>query len=74
VSSALVALGFIGQISDAGETFELFSLAVIPVLFWLGLLTFIRVLEKSIEDLYVLHERRTFTRAFAHIDVAFPSA
>jgi hypothetical protein len=171
VSSALVALGFIGQVSEAGDTFQLFSLAVIPVLFWLGLLTFIRVLEKSIEDLYyarainrirhyylelaaddagyfllggnddvagvfanmatspsraqllyspattvgvvnsvvggsgialligavsdaspglavavgafaagglalvhVLHERRTFTRAFAHMDVAFPSA
>jgi hypothetical protein len=52
VSSALVALGFIGQVSDVGETFRLFSLAVIPVLFWLGLLTFLRVLEKSIEDLY----------------------
>jgi hypothetical protein len=52
VSSALVALGFIGQISDVGSTFRLFSLAVVPVLFWLGLLTYVRVLEKSIEDLY----------------------
>jgi hypothetical protein len=52
VSSALVALGFIGQASDVGETFRLFSLAVIPVLFWLGLLTYVRLLEKSIEDLY----------------------
>jgi hypothetical protein len=52
VSSALVALGFIGQVSDIGETFRLFSLAVIPVLFWLGLLTYVRVLEKSVEDLY----------------------
>jgi hypothetical protein len=30
----------------------LFSLALIPVLFWLGLLTYVRVLEKSIEDLF----------------------
>jgi hypothetical protein len=52
VSSALVALGFIGQVSAVGETFRLFSLAVIPVLFWLGLLTYVRVLEKSIEDLF----------------------
>jgi hypothetical protein len=52
VSSALVALGFIGQVSAVGETFRLFSLAVIPVLFWLGLLTYVRVLEKSVEDLY----------------------
>jgi hypothetical protein len=52
VSSALVALGFIAQASDVGEKFRLFWLAVIPVLFWLGLLTFVRVLEKSIEDLY----------------------
>ena len=52
VSSALIALGFIGQLSDLGDTFRLFSLAVIPVLFWLGVLTYVRVLEKSIEDLY----------------------
>jgi uncharacterized membrane protein YkgB len=52
VSSALVALGFIGQVSEVGDTFHLFSLAVVPVLFWLGLLTFVRVQEKSIEDLY----------------------
>jgi threonine dehydrogenase-like Zn-dependent dehydrogenase len=52
VSSALVALGFIGQVSEVGDTFRLFALAVIPVLFWLGLLTFVRVLEKSVEDLY----------------------
>jgi hypothetical protein len=52
VSSALIALGFIGQVSDVGETFRLFSLAVMPVLFWLGLLTYVRVLEKSIEALY----------------------
>jgi hypothetical protein len=52
VSSALVALGFIGQVSAVGETFRLFALAVLPVLFWLGLLTYVRVVEKSIEDLY----------------------
>jgi hypothetical protein len=52
VSSALVALGFMAQVSNVGDTFRLFSLAVIPVLFWLGLLTFVRVLEKTIEDLY----------------------
>jgi hypothetical protein len=52
VSSALVALGFIGQVSDVGDTFQLFALAVVPVLFWLGLLTYVRVLEKTIEDLF----------------------
>jgi hypothetical protein len=49
VSSGLIALGFVAQVAD--ETFRLFALAVIPVLAWLGLITFMRVLENGIEDI-----------------------
>jgi hypothetical protein len=51
VSSTLVALGFIGQISTVGDTFNVFALTVLPTLYVLGLFTFIRVTENGVEDL-----------------------
>jgi hypothetical protein len=51
VSSTLVALGFIGQISDVGDTFKGFALTALPTLYILGLFTFIRVVENGVEDM-----------------------
>jgi hypothetical protein len=52
VSSALIALGFVAQVSEAGGTFELFALTIFPVLFFLGGVTWKRMLESSIEDIF----------------------
>jgi hypothetical protein len=49
VSATLVALGFVGQ-SAHDEMFEVFALTVLPTLFLLGLVTFFRLAESSIED------------------------
>jgi hypothetical protein len=51
VSSTLVALGFIGQITEVGDTFKIFALTALPTLYLLGLFTFIRVVENGVEDL-----------------------
>jgi hypothetical protein len=51
VSSTLVALGFIGQISEVGDTFNVFALTALPTLYVLGIFTFIRTVENGIEDL-----------------------
>jgi hypothetical protein len=51
VSSTLVALGFIGQITEAGDTFKIFALTTLPTLYVLGLFTFIRVVENGVEDM-----------------------
>lgn len=52
VSAGLVALAFAGQVSRTGLL--VFGLVLLPVLFFLGLVTFARVLQSSIEDtLYV---------------------
>jgi hypothetical protein len=48
VSSTLIALGFIAQVSE--EAFDVFALAVLPTLFALGVFTFVRVVESSVED------------------------
>jgi hypothetical protein len=52
VSSALIALGFVAQVSKVGQTFRLFALAILPVLFFLGLVTYVRLLEKAIEEFF----------------------
>ena len=50
VSSALVALGFIGQVSEIGDTFNVFALTVLPTLYLLGIVTYVRLVECGAED------------------------
>jgi hypothetical protein len=51
VSSGLVALAFVGQLSHLGTAFFVFSLVVIPTLFLMGLITFERVLQSGTADM-----------------------
>ena len=50
VSSGLVALAFVGQISHLGTAFFVFSLVVLPTLLFMGLITFERVLQAGSVD------------------------
>jgi hypothetical protein len=50
VSSSLVALGFIGQVSEVGAPFRMFALIVLPTLYVLGIVTHIRLVECGVED------------------------
>lgn len=50
VSSGLVALGFITNLSGIGDVFNVFALTVLPTLYVLGAVTFIRLIECSAED------------------------
>jgi len=51
VSSGLVALAFVGQLSHLGTAFFVFSLVVLPTLFFMGLITFERVLQAGSADI-----------------------
>jgi hypothetical protein len=51
VSSALIALGFIAQASELGTAFDAFALVVLPTLYVLGVFTFVRLVESSVESL-----------------------
>lgn len=51
ISSTLIALAFIGQISRLGGVFFLFAIVLFPSLVFLGLVTFERVLQSAIEDM-----------------------
>jgi hypothetical protein len=52
VSSTLIALAFVGQMSSLGVPFQVFTLILLPTLVFLGEATFGRVLESSIEDYF----------------------
>lgn len=51
VSSAVVAVAFIGQASGLSEGFFLFVLVLFPSLLFLGIFTFRRVLQTAVEDI-----------------------
>jgi hypothetical protein len=50
LSSATIAIAFIGQISELGDPFYLFALTLLPPVFLLGIFTFLRLVQTGIED------------------------
>ncbi len=55
VSSAVVALAFIGQVSGMGRGFFVFGLVLFPPLLYLGFVTFERAIQTAIENM--IHTR-----------------
>jgi hypothetical protein len=55
LSSNLIALAFIGQMSRLGEPFYAFALILLPVLAFVGAVTFLRLVQCSIEDIAFAH-------------------
>ena len=55
VSSAVVALAFVGQVSEMGGAFLLFGLVLFPSLLFLGFVTFERAIQTAIENM--IHSR-----------------
>lgn len=51
VSSAVVALAFIGQVSGIGTAFFIFGLVLFPSLLFLGFVTFERAIQTAIENM-----------------------
>lgn len=55
LSSNLIALAFIGQMSQLGWAFHAFALILLPVLAFVGVVTFLRLVQSSIEDIAYAH-------------------
>jgi hypothetical protein len=51
VSSATIALAFVAQVTQMGAPFLLFSLILLPCLYFIGLATFVRAVQLAIEDM-----------------------
>lgn len=50
LSSAVVVLALVVQVSHLGQAFFVFAFAILPVVFFLGLVTFGRLLQTGVED------------------------
>jgi hypothetical protein len=55
LSSNLIALAFVGQMSRLGVAFYAFALILLPVLAFVGTVTFVRLVQSSIEDIAYAH-------------------
>jgi hypothetical protein len=51
LSSNLIALAFIGQMSHLGPAFYAFALILLPVIAFVGIVTFQRLVQSSVEDI-----------------------
>jgi hypothetical protein len=51
LSSAVIAIAFVGQANQLGDSFYLFALTVLPPVFLLGVFSYLRLVQTSIEDL-----------------------
>lgn len=60
LTGTVVALAFVGQVSRSGPVFVLFALTLLPTTLLLGLLTYVRLVQSSIEDV-------TYARAINRI-------
>ena len=68
LSSGLIALAFIGQMSRLGPAFDAFALIVLPVLAFIGVVTFERLVQLSLED--IAYAQRIGRLRVFYIDVA----
>jgi hypothetical protein len=68
VSSAVVALAFIGQLAHTGQAFLLFALALLPALVLLGILTYLRLVQTAIEDLFYARAINRIRRHYVDLD------
>ncbi len=50
LSSAVVVMALVVQVSRMGQAFFVFAFAILPVVFFLGLVTFGRLLQTGVED------------------------
>ena len=68
LSSAVVALALVGQVSKFGTAFLVFALAILPVVFFLGLVTYGRLLQTGVEDVIYARAIGRIHGAYASID------
>jgi hypothetical protein len=72
VSGAVIALAFIGQIAHVGRAFFLFAFALLPALVLLGVLTYLRLLQTAVEDLYYARAINRIRHHYVHLDPDAP--
>jgi hypothetical protein len=70
LSSSLVALALVAQQLRFGDVFLVFVLTVLPALLFLGLVTYVRVLHNSIEDIIYARAINRIRHYYTELDPA----
>jgi hypothetical protein len=68
LSSSLVALALVAQQLRFGDVFLVFVLTVLPALLFLGLVTYVRVLHNSVEDIIYARAINRIRHYYTEID------
>jgi hypothetical protein len=68
LSSTLVALALVAQRAPLGDLFHVAALTVGPAVFFLGLVTYVRVLQSSIEDILYARAINRIRHYYTEID------
>ncbi|MGK9168450.1 hypothetical protein KXR53_19210 [Inquilinus limosus] len=68
VSSATIALAFVAQVTQMGQPFVLFSLILLPCLYFIGIVTFVRAVQVAIEDM--VHARGIARIRHYYVEIA----
>src|SRR5918999_372201 len=68
LSSTLVALALVAQRSPLGDVFYAVALTVLPAVLFLGLVTYVRVLQSSIEDILYARAINRIRHYYTEID------
>jgi hypothetical protein len=68
LSSTLVALALVAQRTPLGQVFYAVALTVLPAMLFLGLVTFVRVLQSSVEDILYARAINRIRHYYTEID------
>lgn len=68
LSGAIVALALVAQATDFGQAFSLFAMLILPVVLFVGVATFVRLLEINNEDYVWVKGMNRLRRAYLEID------
>jgi hypothetical protein len=70
LSAAVIGLSFVAQASKFGDTFFTFAVAILPVVFFLGVVTYYRVLQTGVEDVIYARAMSKIQKFYSEIDPA----
>ena len=70
LSSAAIAIDFIGQANELGDAFYLFALTLLPPVFLLGVFTYIRLVQTAIENQVYIVASFRIREYFVRLDPA----
>jgi hypothetical protein len=70
LSGAIVALALVAQATAFGQAFALFAMLILPVVLFVGVATFVRLLEINNEDYVWVKGMNRLRRAYLEIDPA----